>query len=101
METEDLMSQDVLSVWDVLGDGDGPGGAVDLGEVVGSPWGGLGGVVGHLIEFDPDVAAVAFEGGAAGGAAGGKVVHDWAGVGGAPLVPLNLTVELSVYVQRI
>lgn len=89
VQPKDFVAQQVLAVAEARGDRDGPRGA-EGGEFIGTPWRRLLWLVAPLVDLNPDVARVAFECGAAAGALG-DVGHDGAGVGRAPLVPLELS----------
>lgn len=89
VQPKDLMTQQVLAVAEARGDRDGPRGA-EGSEFIRTPRRRLVWLVAPLVDLDPDVTRVAFECGAAAGALG-DVGHDRAGVGRAPLVPLELS----------
>lgn len=79
------MTEEILAIGDCRRDGNGPRSSV-FRKTVRTPGGFLGGVVGHLVDFEPRAASVAFEGFAV-GCAFCHVVHYGAGVRGAPLIP--------------
>ena len=61
VQSQNLVAKEILSWSELRRNGDGPLGALDAQEVRCPGWVG-GGVVGELIDLDPDVAGVAFEG---------------------------------------
>ena len=79
------MSEQVLAIRDCRGNGDSPSRTV-FSKAVRTPRYLFLSVVGDLVDFYPDVSGIAFEGAAACGAFS-EVVHHWARVRRAPLVP--------------
>lgn len=94
VQSQDFVSEKVFTSLDGWWNGNLPPGT-KLGEVVGAPWWALGWVVAHLINLEPWRARGAGERGAVRSAAG-HVVHDWTGVGRAPLIPDELAIEIKI-----
>lgn len=92
MQTQNLVTQQVFAVRNGRRDSDGPCSTI-ASKAVGAPRHFFCGVIGELVDFDPYRAGVPFEGCAV-GCAFGKVGHDGARVGGAPLVPDELSVDV-------